>query len=377
MNHVSSISIVFVFVLVLITLTGCEKKDVGAVSSSPLPAASATSTREELRQAAQAATSAVAANTLNKKKVIDLHSIAFRAHGSRRMVSDFYATNLGLPNVKGGVPLPDQIEVSFDVNMAGFWQKKVTREDVSDSTLGKTPEILERYLKNPRGFTTLSTFVKDTDRVVQQAKQSLDWKRVCIRYKLSKEKCAVLQEVTGLLQGKDFVAYGMTELLPNDGRFNVKYLDMLLRNAGTSYLMHFPAMHDNMLSLGLYQFTSFALRKDEEETEGASIVNGFVKEGGLKIPDSVAYLVGNDHHVAAVYFAVHNLAKMLHRLDDKSIKSFAKRHKDFQDEMVMFIACAHHLPASAWKATASWIKSGMKSSLEKASNSMHSKRMRT
>ena len=138
---------------------------------------------------------------------------------------------------------------------------------------------------------------------------------------------------------------------------------MLLRNAGTSYLMNFPAMHDKMLSFGFYQFTSYALRKDDKETEGVSIVNGFVKEGGLKIPDSVAYLVGDDHHVAAVYFAVHNFAKMLSKVGNKGLIQLKKRHKDYKEEMVMFIAAAHHLPGVAWRHTSVWINGGMKSSM--------------
>lgn len=330
-------------------------------------------TREDLRAAAHLAASAVAHNAADKK-LVDLRHMAMRKKEDkrgkevevRRLVNDFYATNLGLSHTKDGTPLPDELAVSFDANMAEFWKKKVRREDVTDSTLGKAPEILERYLQSPRGFTTLSQFIGSTDRVVEKAKKSLDWERLCVRYKLHAQKCALLRQVILPFRGKDFIAYGMTELLPQDGRFNVKYLDMLLRHAGTSYLMHFPAMHDDMLSLGFYQFTSFALRKDEEVTEGTSIVNGFVKEGGRKIPDSVAYLVGDDHHVAAVYFAVHNLAKMIYFLNDKSAKMFARRHKDFQSEMVMFVASAHHLPGAAWIATRKWIEGGMKSAIERS-----------
>lgn len=330
-------------------------------------------TREDLRVTAHHAASAAVQNA-SDKKLIDLRHMAFRKKEDkrgkevevRRLVNDFYATNLGLPHTKNGTPLPDELTVSFDANMAEFWKKKVGRESVTDSTLSKAPEILERYLQMPRGFTTLSDFIKSTDRVVEQAKKSLDWERLCKRYKLESLKCTTLKSVTYSLRGKDFIAYGMTELLPQDGRFNVKYLDMLLKHAGTSYLMHFPAMHDDMLSLGFYQFTSFALRKDEEVTEGTSIVNGFVKEGGMKIPNSVAYLVGDDHHVAAVYFAVHNLAKMLYFLNDKSAKAFLRRHKDFQGEMVMFVASAHHLPGTAWTATKKWIEGGMKHALERS-----------
>ncbi len=365
-NHLKSSKILLGGFLFL-ALFGCQKKeDVSPAQTEVKPPAQAT--REDLRAAASAAAGKIVTEA-NGKKVVDLRSFASREKKGkvvRRKVSDFYALHLGLPNVKNGVELPDSLEVSFDANLAKLWHSKVLREAVSDSTLGKTPMILDRYLSKDRGYTDLRAFIAHTDLVVSKAKKSLDWNKLCARYRMTADGCKVLKSVTSKLGGRDFIAYGMTELFPMDGRLNVLYLEMLLKNAGTSYLMHVPARHDNLLSLGFYQFTSFALRRDEEETEGASIVNGFVKEGGVKIPDSVAYLVGDDHHVAAVYFAVHNLAKMIGKLKPKGVKLLASQHLNKQGEMVMFIASAHHQPVHAWKATARWIEGGMKGSIYKS-----------
>ena len=366
------VSVFLVFILCLLaacTDKAAEKKEEKKEQVSQTSSATTQLTREDLRAAANSAAVKTISERLNEKKVVDLKKLSHHTKNSkivRRKVSDFYALHLGLPHVKNGVELPDSLPVSFDANMASFWKAKVSRDNVSDSTLGKAPEILERYLTSPREYTTLTEFIKRVDTVVGKAKKSLDWQKLCKRYSLADKKCAVLQAVVSKLGGKDFVAYGITELLPNNPELNVLYLDMLLRNAGVSYVMNTPAMHDDMLSLGFYQFTSFSVRKDDEEVEGASVVNGFVKDGGLTIPDSVVYLKGDDHHVAAVYFAVHNLAKMIAKLSDKGVLILASKHQNFQDEMVMFIAAAHHLPSPAWKETRRWVEGGMKGDISRS-----------
>ena len=234
--------------------------------------------------------------------------------------------------------------------MADFWEAKAWRKEVSDATLYKVPEILDRYMKSDRGYTTLPKFIATTEKVVAKAKDSVDWDRLCKVYKMpgknipkkpvDQKRCVLAKEIVKNLRGKDFIAYGMTELFPADGRFNVVYLDMLLRNAGASYVMHIPAVHDNMLSLGFYQFTSLSLR--------------------MKIPDSVVLLQGDDHHVGAVYFAVHNVLRMVSFLSDHGVAVLSRKHKDFQDEMVMFVASAHHLPGYAYHDTKKWVEGGMK-----------------
>ncbi len=356
------------FLLFAFAFTACNDNQENALAK-PAPRVPAKPTRDQLRANALSATADTAIKSADPK-LVDLRVLAKREKNNgkivRRNVSDFYAQHLGLPDVKNGVPLPDSLMVSFDANMAAFWDRKVLKEDVTSSTLSMTPAILARYMNTKRGLTTLPLFIKHTDEVVEKAKKSLDWTKLCSRYKFDQKKCQLLRDILSKLRGKDFIAYGMTELLPDDARFNILYMDMLLKNAGSSYLFHIPAMHDNWLSIGFYQFTSFSVRKDGEVVEGASVVNGFVKDGGYKIPDSVSRLVGDDHHVAAVYFAVHNLAKMIHLLDGGDVKTLASKHKDFQDQMVMFIASAHHLPGTAWKRTAAWVHGGMKGDLERS-----------
>jgi hypothetical protein len=347
-----------------LSLFGCGDKEVAPSKTKNLPI-----TREESRVAAQAITKQVIVSGKINNKVVDLRPLVKRKKGDvivRRKVSDFYALHLGLPDVKDGVLVPDDLRVSFDANLATLWHKKVSREEVSGATLTKVPQIIERYLSSPRGYTTLPKFVSHTNTVVANAKKSLNWDGICKKYGLGSVGCRTLQEIVARLHGKDFIAYGMTELFPENAELNVRFLDFMLRNAGVSYIMHIPAAHDNMLSLGFYQFTSLAVGKTDKGTGGATVINEFVKPSGLKIPGSVSLLSGDDHHVAAVYFAVYNLAQMMSRLSDKGIAVLASKHKDFQDEMVMFIASAHHLPAPAWRATASWVEDGMQGHISRA-----------
>jgi hypothetical protein len=368
----------FFAALFLLSSTACNKVEekIGKEKAGSSPSSSsATSKRETMRASAKAQTDSVIDKKVDSVKIVDLTSMAVLSKKTvqvkgkvvekvrRRKFNDFYAMHLGLPIVKNGVEFSDYQKVSFDANMATLWQGKVLREDVSGSTLDKAPELLANYLDGDKRYTTLPKFIQHTDAVVAKAKKSLNWKNLCKTYGFESKSCTLLQQLVADLNGKSFVAYGMTELFPGDANLNVLYLNMLLKNAGTSYIEAIPAMHDDMLSFGFYQFTSLALRKDDHVIEGTSIVNEFVKSGGYKIPSSVAYLKGDDHHVAAVYFAVHNLANMVALLTTKGEKLLSSKHGKCKEEMVMFVASAHHLPYVAWKKTAEWVNGGMKSGL--------------
>lgn len=296
-------------------------------------------------------------------------------------VNGLYSEYLDL---KKGKLVPLSVTVSFDEVMSRLYHKKVNFErcnkkrtkckEASDTVLSQMPLLYKNYLENDKKQMSLKTFVGIADGKVASAKKTLDWNLVCKHYqskketpKLSQEKCKLLQSVIAKLSGKDIVAYGMTELLPSaEGMLNVAYMDLLLRNAGAEFLYHVPALGDELASLGFYQFTMYALRNDDEVTEGASIINSFVKSGGEKIHDSVVYLDGHEHHVAAFYFAVHNLSRLVFSLSEKGVKNFSKKHENYHHEVVIYVAAAHHAPGTAHRKTVAWVNGGMKSSLLRA-----------
>ncbi len=292
---------------------------------------------------------------------VDLSPIAGRKLG------DLYTKYLGLSAGR----IPQTVNVSFDERMASMYHQKVMFEKckkkngskicvvASDTVLSQSPELLENYLKSDRMKMGIKDFISIADEKMARGKKFLDWRRLCksAAYRLSDEKCKLLQSIVGDLQGKDLIAYGMTELLPSDdGELNVKYLDIVLRNAGAQFLYNVPALGDRYASLGLYQFTFFALREDDEKVEGVSVVNSFVKEGGDKLPGSVVALSGHQHHTAAFYFAVHNLASLISRLGKQEMKTLTEVHHKAQTEMVVLIACAHHAPGHTFPTAGKWLR---------------------
>lgn len=292
--------------------------------------------------------------------LVDLSSLAgYRLGG-------LYAVYLGiLPG-----PVPGKVKVSFDERMANMYHQKVMFEKCgqkdlsscttsSETVLNHAPGLLEAYLSSDKMKMNLSQFIGIAEDRVRLAKLSMDWPALCrsAAYRLNKERCELLQSIVGELNGRDLIAYGMTELLSSsDGRLNVRYMDVLLRYAGAQFLYYVPALGDGYASLGLYQFTFYAIRKDAQRVEGVNVVNAFIKKGGEQVPGSVIYLRGHQHHTAAFYFAVHNLASLISGLKDSEFKTLKSVYHKMQAEMVVIVACAHHAPGYTRSAVIAWLK---------------------
>lgn len=363
----NKITKVLLLLFASLLIFGCQKTDTQKTEEKkPVPI-----TREERVIEAKKEVADAVVNALPKTVKVDLSTLTTYKLG------DLYADYLGL---KRGGKAPNSVEVSFEERMATLYQKKVSFErcnkkgvckEASDTVLVQMPKLYKEYLAGDKQKMSFKDFVGVADRKVVDAKKSLDWEKVCKRYQpkvdqkgLNEKKCTLFKGVASKIVGKDMIAYGMTELLPSsEGRLNVPYTEVILKNAGASFLYHVPALGDELASLGFYQFTMYALRKDEEVIEGASIINSFVKDGGEKIPDSVVYLKGDQQHVAAFYFAVHNIARLVFSLSEKGVKALSGKHHDYQDEMVMYVAAAHHAPTDARKMTAKWINAGMSNGL--------------
>ncbi len=333
-----------------------EKKE-ASVAQQKVPKAS---TRDERKALARTLI------TSSKKEIKGAQYVNLDSFSGRK-AGDLYMKYLNLP--KG--PFPPYVTVSFDERMARMYEQKVefarcstnklqvkTCVWSSETVLAQAPLLLSQYLADDKMKMSLHDMVAIASERVKNAQSNLKMDALCKdnNYKLSLNECSLLKSIFVDITGKDLLAYGMTELLPSaDGKFNVMYMNMLLREAGASFVYHVPALGDGYASLGLYQFTMFALRNDHEAVAGASRVNAFVQEGGMKIPDSVVYLRGHDHHTAAYFFAVNNVATLLRKLSDEQVATLAKLHKTHKGEMVMIIACAHHNPKHTFKTVARWL----------------------
>lgn len=253
--------------------------------------------------------------------------------------------------IKGNVP--DNHDINFSDNLEKMWDIKLRIKNVTPATKKRSEDILRYYHDNPK-ITNISTFIDDADREALSGYKSIDFKKLCVRLKIKGDKCAGFKEMSKRIRGHNLIAYGMTELFPSyKGDFNYVMLDTLLRNAGENYIHSIPALGDKYLSVGMYQFTSFAVRHDSKRTEGASIVSIYSSK---KISGSVADLREKEHHLAAYYFAVYNIGRLIRKLSKKDTRHLVNSKKCSTLEMTQFIATAHHNPKYSIKNAKRWIK---------------------
>lgn len=357
--------ILVAILVVLASLLGCKEATISGASSAIYqsePAASSPRERtyEERRDEAVEKIKKQKDGLTDTKVKVDLTPL------SGRKLGGLYTQYLG---IQPGV-LPRNVEVSFSERMATMYSKKVNykrckKKDptdcvvASDTILSHAPGLLSGFIQSDKMHMDLKRFVAIADERAELAKRSLDWKALCKSrlYKLDEKKCKLLQAITKNISGKDIVAYGMTELLPSlDGNLNVTYTDILLKSAGAQFLYYIPSLGDRYASLGVYQFTFLALRDDDIRVEGTNVVNAYVGAKGEKVPGSVVALSGHQHHSAAFYFAIHNLATFISRLSAKEVETLSKLHGTHQDEMIILIACAHHAPEATFPAAERWLK---------------------
>jgi len=276
-----------------------------------------------------------------------------------KTIDVLYLKNAALGGLNGAYlgqygPIGDSMKVNFQDNLENMWATKERRFDVTPATLKNKQKVLDRYAADP-SITNVKDFVEDINQAIKRGYRGIDWKGYCNRRDMSKKECKTLKKIASKMRGKHIAAYGMTELFPShSGNFNYVFLDTLLRNAGENYIHSIPAMGDKYLSLGFYQFTSFAIRHDDLRIEGASMVSHYSK---AKIPGSVVSLEKDDHHLAAYYFAIHNLSILVKKTNGK-ISSRCD-----MDQIGQYVATAHHNPKWASTYATSWIQEKCKQPL--------------
>lgn len=257
----------------------------------------------------------------------------------------------------------------FPATLEAMWAYKIkVRANGNKAAQEAAEQKVKAYRLHPRQMS-LEEYVQLANAEAEKVQAELDWEKVASVYKLSEEKQELLQRALAQIRGKELVAYGMTELFPaRDGERNQKLLDYLLREAGATYVESLPAMYDEYSSMGLWQFTSFAVHDVPGDRRGASILNQCLSSS-LRIPGSVNLLKNEEHARAAYLFAGHNLAELIRRLDKKQRKAFGNyleeleensSLKDNGDDLVQYIATAHHLPAVARGVARKWLNGGAK-----------------
>lgn len=281
--------------------------------------------------------------------VVDTRTIATRKFGG------LYADITGISGAVG-----TQHVVNYGEILSDLWHKKLDRKNVSEAVVQEADKPIARFLAEPKKMT-LKQFVAEADTQVSLVKKHLDVARVCRGYTLSESECVVFRRLAHDVRGVDIVAYGMTELMPTtEGDLNVKVMEILLRNAGSNYLFTIPAMYDKMLSLGLYQFTSYAVNGVTKD--GASKMNLFLPVE-VRIPGSVIELQNGQHHRAAYLLALHNFALLAKQTNKKEFQVLGKALKEKPGDIVTYMATAHHAPKPAVASMKRWLAHNAKGSL--------------
>ncbi|MEK7602329.1 MAG: hypothetical protein AAB472_02490 [Patescibacteria group bacterium] len=258
---------------------------------------------------------------------------------------------------------PDYAQIDYTENLLHAWKLKLAIDGVSPATQKSYTKIIARYETGNKGRTTLPAFVGTVDQEITRVKYTINFGKLCAKKEISQDGCELLRDISFAITGEDLVAYGMTELLPfQDGKSNVKLLKVLLPSAGSAYLNSLPALGDTRMSCGFYQFTSYAVRHDGERVEGANVVSQFVPSK-YQIPGSVVSLIGNDHHRAAYYFAIYNIARWIQVSSASERTELRRLFPTHMGEVTQFMAIAHHLPTPAIAKARNWVEGHGKKSL--------------
>lgn len=345
--------------LVIVLLVGCNKSD----TSEPLQ----TETEKKSEQPKKPQLTSVSQEEAKKSRQrnrIDQHVLTSKPIDvtvttiKGRKLSGLYAEITGI----SGQVKQDVYRIDYGAILGDLWKKKLGREDASGSTIENADEPIKFYLSDPKTMT-VARFVHEANGEVTRVKRGLDFQGVCREYKLIRNECSMFQKLANDVRGIDLIAYGMTEIMPSaEGDLNRRILEILLQNAGSNYLFTIPALYDGMLSLGFYQFTSYAIRHDDEGFVGASVVNKYLGQKD-QIPNSVIKLRNGEHHRAAYLFALHNLAVLTKQTTVKEFRALGKVFKQKPADIVTFMATSHHAPSLARKCMRKWLASGAKGSL--------------
>jgi hypothetical protein len=155
----------------------------------------------------------------------------------------------------------------------------------------------------------------------------------------------------------------MTELMPyRVGRQNYEMMNLYMQYAGRNYLDTIPSLGDRYLSMGRYQFTSYAIGHDRDGPRSANKVSRYAK--GYAIPQSVIALKGLSSDRAAYYFSVYNIASLFRSMSEKQTATYNQSCRG-KEPLTEYIATAHHNPMIAKRNMLRWINDRCKQPLAK------------
>lgn len=250
--------------------------------------------------------------------------------------------------------IPDSTNIDWNRNIVSLWNQKLRINNVSKATQGAAGGIINRYRYQGRETMTINEHMTALDADLTKIKAELNWSQICIDYDLDPNKCRLFVYTAYNLDAKMLTAYSLTELMPyTDGKKNVVMMDLYMETAGRNYLDSIPALGDTYLSMGRYQFTSYAVGADDDGLRPTNKIASYSLT--YDIPGSVVKLEGIQNDYAAYYFSVYNLMSLIKKLNNKQVVKYAYTCANRKDELVQYIATAHHNPKWARKRAIEWI----------------------
>jgi hypothetical protein len=276
-----------------------------------------------------------------------------------KKLGDLFAVYTGISG-----EVPEEVYINFSRNLDAMWarKRKVARENLSVKLVGS--ELAREYRNKNAYNMTIGDYERHLNAVVVAMRKDINWEKVAVIEGLDRREVNLVRKIVGSLNGRDLVAYSLTELMPgSDGDLNVAVFDFLLRNGGRRYVESIPAMFDRKVSFGPYQFTEYAWYENKGERRGGSRLNSALVH---PLPHgSVGRIRSDEHHIVALLLLVDNLSWIINRLDGKEFGVLERIWQSRHDDIVELVATAHHCPHGKHGAMGTarrWLDHGAKKS---------------
>lgn len=275
---------------------------------------------------------------------------------------DIYALYLGLPEVRGGSPIPAEVTVDGFAVLEKAYDKKDAhiRENYSGQEREQylrnseqarlhARQLLTERSREPKRFTSIKAFADDIRHIPGDMYAALDFNQLASRMRLSPQKKRLLEVIARKIDVQMLLAYSMTELFPSQTGLSAKIFEQYLQSGGVHVLELMPAMYDRYISHGMGQFTSLALQELDGDVRGASVVNQCLRRGSeQRISGSVLYVDEYKEQFRAMWmFGVYNMARLVKQLNEDEMRTLEANSDDaeFGVELTQFLASQHHAPA--------------------------------
>ncbi|MFW5866023.1 MAG: hypothetical protein ACOCU6_02935 [Nanoarchaeota archaeon] len=272
-----------------------------------------------------------------------------------RKVGDLYSLYLG--KGRSSTTILDTINVDFNKAMKRMWKEKERISPGNPAIQQMINGPLLKYDTKNNTFLNLETYISKAEDITKSMNTHINTDKIQTVYNLNEAQAKLTKQVMSEIGGRELMAYALTELCPSsDGKLNAEYMNMLLEHAGKEFVENIPALADNLLSFGPFQFTSFALYDMNGEQRGASRFQDVMDK--TYIEGSIIKLNGNDHIEAAYLFAGNNIAQIIKGLDERAMKNLENNYKRNINEITKIIATSHHAENAVKPWARQWIRNG-------------------